>query len=181
MRNIALASVPLVVIFLAGCDQAGNGPVGPDIGIQRQRAAAEQMVPFHTTSYSFRTTAVASSSDCNAGERRVYLEGEGTATHLGRYTAALSFCSSPSGALYNGRGAFEAANGDLLHFIFHGTAAFVAPNSLPFTSYATFDGGTGRFEGASGEAVVTGTVNTTTGAGDGSWDGVISSVGSSGE
>lgn len=180
MRNISLASIPLVVIFAAGCDQAGGSPVGPDVTIRAQRSAAEQMVPFRTSSYSFHTTGVAAAPDCNTGDRRVYLEGEGTATHLGRYTVALSFCSRAGGILYNGRGMFTAANDDLLDFIFHGTSTFVAPNSLPFTSFATFTGGTGRFEHASGDAVVTGTVDTSTGGGDGSWDGVISSVGSSG-
>jgi len=181
MRTIALIFVSLAVVFVAGCDQTGNAPVGPGIGMQPQRSAAEQMVPFHTSSYTFHTTAVAPATDCNTGERRVYLAGEGTATHLGRYTADLSFCSRPNGVLYNGRGTFVAANGDLLRFVFNGTSSFVAPNSLPFTSFATFTGGTGRFEDASGDATVAGTVNTTTGAGDGSWDGTISSVGSSGE
>ena len=179
MRNISPASLPLVVILAVGCDQAGNALVGPDVAVGAQPSAIEEMVPFHTSSYSFHTTSVAPAADCNSGERRVYLEGEGTATHLGRYAVELSFCSRAGGVLYNGRGTFTAANGDLLRFVFHGTSTFVAPNSLPFTSFATFSGGTGRFEDASGDAVVTGTVDTATGGGDGSWDGAISSVGSS--
>ena len=181
MRNVSLLSLPLVVILAAGCDQAGNELVGPDVGLAPERSAAEYMIPFRTNSYSFHTTVVAPDPDCGTGGRRVYLEGDGTATHLGRYTVALSFCSGAGGILYNGRGAFVAANGDELRFEFHGTSAFVAPNSLPFTSFATFAGGSGRFADATGEAVVTGTVNTTTGGGDGSWDGMISSVGSSDE
>ncbi|PYP78098.1 MAG: hypothetical protein DMD35_12380 [Gemmatimonadetes bacterium] len=72
-----------------------------------------------------------------------------------------------------------AANGDRLNFTFHGTSAFAPPFTLTFTSYADFTGGTGRFDGASGQAIVTGSLDVRTGAGDGQWEGTVSSVGSS--
>jgi hypothetical protein len=57
---------------------------------------------------------------------------------------------------------------------------FAPPFTLNFTSYAEFTGGSGRFDGATGQAVVTGSLDVRTGAGDGRWDGTISPVGSSG-
>lgn len=180
MRSPSLVSLSLVLILTAGCDQAGPTVVGPDIALQAQRSAVEQMVPFETSSYSFRTTARAPEPACNGvGENRVYLAGEGTASHLGRYAVTLSFCSRPGGILNDGRGTFVAANGDLLQLTFQGTSAFVPPFTLTFTSFAAFASGSGRFEGASGEAVVTGSLDVRTGAGDGRWEGRISSVGSS--
>lgn len=85
--------------------------------------------------------------------------GEGTATHLGKFTIELFFCGS--GFDYkNGEGAFVAANGDELHFIGPsqgeiGHVILLPPNAHPlyeayFQDSFTFVGGTGRFEGASG-------------------------------
>jgi hypothetical protein len=122
---------------------------------------------------------VAPEPGCNAtGERRNHSAGEGTATQLGRYTVTLSFCQRPHVGLTDGVGAFVAANGDLLTFTFYGTSSFVPPQFVLFTSYATFTGGTGRFESATGSAVVAGTIDVTKPENDGTWVGTISSVGS---
>ena len=153
---------------------------GPDLAFQAQRSVVEQVVPFRTSSYSFRVVGVVPEPGCNAtGESRRYLSGEGTATHLGSYTVRLSFCSRAGGVLTDGRGTFVAANGDLLDLTVDGTSAFAPPFTLNFTSYADFIGGSGRFDGATGQAVVTGSLDVRTGAGDGRWEGTISSVGSS--
>ena len=138
-----------------------------------------KLVPFQTTRYVFRTVGAAPEPGCNAPrEQRTYLVGEGTATHLGRYTVTLSFCQRPRVGLTDGRGTFVAANGDLLHFTFYGTSSFVPPVTLTFTSYATFTGGTGRFEDATGSAIVSGMIDITKAENEGSWVGTISSIGS---
>lgn len=178
--RLSVVSLPLVVVLSAGCDHAGPTVVGPDVALRAQRSAGVQMVPFQTSSYSFHITSTAPEPGCDAsGESRVHLSGGGTASHLGRFSVVFSFCSQAGGTLDDGRGTFVAANGDLLHFTFDGTSTFVPPSSVNFTSFATFAGGSGRFEDASGQAVVTGTVDIGTGEGAGRWDGTISAIGSS--
>ena len=78
--------------------------------------------------------------------------GEGTATHLGRYTMtvdAVAPLDAPGTATGNYH--FTAANGDQLDATFVGTAA---PNpsgeDWTFTEILTIVGGTGRFASATG-------------------------------
>lgn len=178
--RLSISAIALLLVPCAGCVQDRPAITGPDIAARALRSAAEQLVPFRTSRYSFQVVAVVPEPGCNAtGESRRYLSGEGTATHLGRYTVALSFCSRAGGVLTDGRGTFVAANGDLLDLTFDGTSAFAPPFTLTFTSYADFTGGSGRFDGATGQAVVTGSLDVRTGGGDGQWEGTISSVGSS--
>ena len=177
----SVASLSLLLVLSAGCEQDRPTIAGPEFAARTQRSVSGQVVPFQTSSYSFRVTAVVPEPGCNAtGESRRYLSGEGTATQLGSYTVDLSFCSRAGGILTDGRGTFLSANGDLLHFTFDGASVFAPPFTLNFTSYAEFTGGSGRFDGATGQAVVTGSLDVRTGAGDGRWDGTISPVGSSG-
>ncbi len=176
----SLTVLSLAVFVSVGCDTTRPVVTASDISFQAQRSASAQTVPFQTSSYTFHVTAVVPEPGCDAaGESRRYVSGEGTGTHLGSYTVDLSFCSRAGGILDDGRGAFVAANGDLLRFTFHGTSTFNPPFTLSFTSYNDFGGGTGRFGSATGQAVVTGTLDVRTGTGDGRYEGVISSVGSS--
>ena len=180
MRSVSVFSVSALLVAV-GCEGTRPTLIGPNADLQATHSAAGSMIPFKTSSYSFHVSGAAPEPGCDAsGETRVYLTGEGTATHLGGYTVTLSFCSRPDGTLVEGRGTFVAANGDLLSLTFHGNSTFVPPSSLEFTSFASFTGGTGRFEDAGGEATVTGSVDLGTGAGDGRWEGTITSVGSSG-
>lgn len=178
-HRLSIVAVWLVVILSAGCEQTPSAVTAPEGAFQAQRSATDQDVPFRTSSYLFHGVGAVPDPGCNApGESRRYLEGEGSATHLGNYTVRLSFCARAGGILADGVGTFVAANGDLLRFTFEGTSAFAPPFTLNFTSYAVFSGGTGRFDSAGGEAVVTGALDVRTGAGDGRWEGAISSVGS---
>jgi hypothetical protein len=85
-------------------------------------------------------------------------KGEGTATHLGKFTTELFFCGGPSG-YKNGEGTFVAANGDELWFSVPSPGEIGQVLPLPyadplyeayFQDPFTFTGGTGRFVGASG-------------------------------
>jgi len=88
------------------------------------------------------------------------MEGYGTATHLGKLTTIMTFCCDvTTGAYYNTAGTFVAANGDELFFeIPNGQ---IIPNDEDNSSYyqtkfddlMIFTGGTGRFAGATGEAM----------------------------
>lgn len=74
----------------------------------------------------------------------------GWATHMGKATIASSHCPAEPGHLDDGVGAITAANGDQLFMVYD-----YDPLDEGNTISVRFDGGTGRFEGASGEALWT--------------------------
>jgi len=85
-----------------------------------------------------------------------YQVGEGEATHLGSFTTTMSFCGD--GFDYkNGEGVFIAANGDELYIKIpsEGELGHILPYDHPiyelqFHDPFSFNGGTGRFDGATG-------------------------------
>jgi hypothetical protein len=84
--------------------------------------------------------------------------GGGKGTHLGKFTTTMWFCGA--GFDYkNGEGVFIAANGDELHFYVPSPeeVGHVLPVEIVHPLYEfyfqdpfSFNGGTGRFEGATG-------------------------------
>ena len=90
-----------------------------------------------------------------------YQAGEGNATHLGKFSTTMYFCSDPSNIPFkvdykNGEGVFVAANGDELYIKI--PIGVVLPYNHPvyelqFHDEFIFCGGTGRFEGATGGGV----------------------------
>jgi len=93
-----------------------------------------------------------------------YQVGEGEATFLGHFTTTMQFCGA--GFDYNnGQGVLVAANGDELYFsIAPGSIGHVIPIEDPyyeanFKDPIVFTGGTGRFEGASGNIITDSYVN----------------------
>lgn len=173
MRPIPLLTLLIVATTASGC--SSDATVGPsysgdpiDSGIEQSFATGSRTVPFKAH-YDARSVGVGPGLGCNA---RLFLEGEGVGTYLGYFTIKLSFCGRGNGTLDNGTGTFVAANGDLLEIIFHGVSDRGSP-VLHFTSYVTFRGGTGRFEGATGTATVDGIFDTRTNSGPADWDGMI--------
>lgn len=103
----------------------------------------------------------------------------GTATHLGRFTAASAVRVNVTNNTATGTWNFTAANGDRL--LANTTAVAnetVPPNVNEVTLNATIVGGTGRFAGATGSFVthVTEVIDfvTNTATGTGSFEGVLS-------
>ena len=96
--------------------------------------------------------------------------GQGNASHLGRVTLAASDCFAPGRASFSfdhGRLALTAANGDLLYGRYSGSLLPTSAVSPVFTIKGTFviDGGTGRFAGATGDGVLSGSIDVQTGTG----------------
>ena len=88
------------------------------------------------------------------------MEGGGNTSHLGKMTVSMSFCVDiTTGYYYDTVGTFVAANGDKLFIEI--PEGQIIPNDEDNSSYYQtkfndkmyFIGGTGRFEGASGEAM----------------------------
>lgn len=78
--------------------------------------------------------------------------GEGTITHLGRSTMLEEWCSNGPADLGTRSITFTAANGDELRG-FHSSIEFTS--NLTFVETLNFDGGTGRFENATGVFIET--------------------------
>jgi len=110
-------------------------------------------------------------------EALVVIEGTGNAAHLGRFTVeaphVVSFATGSASGIY----VFTAANGDTLTADFTGVAAPTAnPGELLVVEIGDITGGTGRFEGATGNFTVVRLANLTgptTGITTGSFDGTI--------
>jgi hypothetical protein len=75
-------------------------------------------------------------------------EGSGWATHLGKFTRQETILLNPSDGTFTGSIVFVAADGSELHCEF--TGGFTGAGTAEGTY--TFDGGSGRFADASGEA-----------------------------
>ena len=76
--------------------------------------------------------------------------GEGTATHLGRFTATYEATAELATSTATGTYRFTAANGDRLVATFAGSAVVIQPGLERFTEVLTVVSGTGRFAAASG-------------------------------
>jgi hypothetical protein len=91
------------------------------------------------------------------------LTGSGTATHLGAVTISATHCSIPthagSVAISRGALAFTAANGDILYVEYMGTLSPFpdASGTNTFVGNYIVTGGTGRFENAAGDGLLSGT------------------------
>ena len=172
-------SAGLVALFLSGCDQAG--PMEPAAFAGRTavgQLTTGEALPFRAT-YDFRLPVAPVVPCAGSVANRLFIEGEGIGTHLGRFTINLSQCDGPNGTLVDGLGTLVAANGDRLDFIYSGMlTGFLFPD-LSFESHVTFTGGTGRFHAATGNAVAHGSVDVNTGTGPTVWEGVISGIGTS--
>ncbi len=75
-------------------------------------------------------------------------ESPGLATHMGKVTISSSHCPAEPDRLDDGVATIRAANGDALFMVYD-----YDPSDETNTIPVTFDGGTGRFEGATGEAM----------------------------
>jgi len=104
---------------------------------------------------------------------------EGTASHLGRFTATSVDVVDQPTATSTGTFNFTAANGDQLSTTTAGGQdAFTPPNVAHITLVATIVGGTGRFAAATGTFTIQETeiidFATGTSSGSGSFDGSVS-------
>jgi hypothetical protein len=128
------------------------------------------------------TDYVITPDSCGVGGNVLNASGTvGTATHLGRLafegSDCIFFTGSITGFATDGRGTWTAANGDQLDSTF--TATFAGDPGLPVPVIFEMDlnGGTGRFEDATGHMTGTGEL-IATGANTGiaviTWSGWIS-------
>ena len=186
--SVTLTVGLVAVAVLAAC----AGPLGPDdeawLSAGEPANAAVVEVPFQARFFTDGKGLMVVESRC--GTAPILLntqEGEGEATHLGRFSTVLTFCMDVTdiadGKLEgeeslpydNGSGSLIAADGDALHIEIAGV---VVPSDHPdfdfeFQDPFHFVGGTGRFAGATGGGTTESYVDRAAGRTHHEWRGVL--------
>jgi hypothetical protein len=148
MRPIVMRPIILAVSVLAAAcsDQVSTSPTSPTSPALAHSRNATQL-PFSGTFTAADQGVVVPPNLLVEGT------GEGTATHLGRFT--MTYAAVAGLATATGTFDFVAANGDQLHTTFAGVAAVSPdPTVVSFTEVLTIVGGSGRFAGATGTFTV---------------------------
>jgi hypothetical protein len=162
MKSIMKTSIylPMAAMFLTA---ALAGP-----------AAAEKKVPFKG-----KLEAVVTITPIDPQFIFVRKNGTGNATQLGWFTVDIPHLVDVTAGTGIGTYAFTAANGDTLTADFTGLATPTVPTSsvVSIVETAVITGGTGRFAGATGSFIVTGSFDFATNLSTGSFEGTISSPG----
>lgn len=152
MRRVPLAGLALTV-FLAGCDTGSPLSLDPGSETLFARSAAR----------TAQRPAVPLRGDCELAIQPAEVIGPGVVrqldvgfcrlTHLGRTHVVSDKVINFATGTQTTEVTLTAANGDVLLASGAGTNQMVAPGRVVFRVELDFTGGTGRFAGASGEAV----------------------------
>src|SRR5438094_104139 len=136
-------------VFVVGCSrdpsQSLTSPSNTNGGTAQTDAKGGTHLPLHGSLQTFETERVEFPT--------VFVQstGEGTATHLGRFTLTFNVVVTLPAGTAIGEFTFVAANGDTLLATFTGQATPTAePGVVSIHEVATITGGTGRFAGATG-------------------------------
>ncbi len=162
------ATVISVCVLVAGCNGQGvESPVSPtstsaamaqtDVpaGLPQTQAQNGSALPFRGSFTGQTSGTVNCPPTCPPTTLTVTGTEEGTATHLGRFTADVIEVVDNATASGAGTIEFRAANGDRLSVTTVGReVGFTPPNISTIEQVATVIGGTGRFAGASGTFTV---------------------------
>jgi len=147
----AALTVAAFTVLLSGCSD--GDPVGIEDAAQAAASTASQL----GTHTALPVKQVSSGvlwpigyCDEDAGVVRLWVEGSGTATHVGQFWIGKSMCLDPAtGVATDGDALLTAANGDEIHMVFDGHA--VGAEAAAFDFVYVMDGGSGRFADAEGE------------------------------
>jgi hypothetical protein len=178
MRSMILT----VCVLAAACSgQVPNSPTSPTSAPRPAAQTPSQGgadLPMHGSFTLATSGEVNCPPACPPTTLRVSGTGEGTATHLGRFTAAFVDNVNLATATSTGTFSFTAANGDRLFTTTSGGEdQFTPPNISHVRLQAEIVGGTGRFAGATGTLIIRtiGTIDFASGTstGTGSFEGRI--------
>lgn len=144
--------------LFAGCEKEEileNNLKSATYGAEKEGEAILVKLPFKA---DFTVWGQIPEHDCG-DFNSVHMRGNGTISHLGKISTVMTFCSDGMGNYWDTNVVFVAANGDELYATI--PVGLIVPNTednAPFYSFRFndkmyFDGGTGRFKEASGEAM----------------------------
>ena len=167
MKTLKNLCVAILCLMLVGaCEESLEEPSFADeqqIAIEEGKPGMRN-IPFKANFYTKRSYDDEAAGTLKCAENNDEFTsfnlqvGGGNATHLGKFTTTMWFCGSSIG-YKNGEGVFIAANGDELYFNVPspGEVGQVLPLPNPHPLYEfyfqdpfSFNGGTGRFDGATG-------------------------------
>jgi hypothetical protein len=151
-------------VFATGCSgQSLQSPTTPAstttalLGSERQEESAQTQarngsaLPFRGSFTGQTSGTVNCPPTCPPTTLTVRGTDEGSASHLGRFTAAVEEVVDIATTTSTGTIEFTAANGDrLLATTVGEEVGFTPPNISHIEATATISGGSGRFAGASG-------------------------------
>lgn len=168
MKTFKLFFIALSIMLFGACEKSADNSLSnedmlefqEDDGNQSLKSRDQRTMPFKADFYTIRTYDYDGEVTCTEGlyVSLNYQVGAGNGTHLGKFTTELVFCGDDATFTYkNGEGAFVAANGDSLFYFapspdsIGAVIPYVHPlYELQFQDPFSFNGGTGRFEGATG-------------------------------
>ncbi len=148
-----------VISLVAGCNKTDEFFENDSIELKSAQPH-EVSVPFKA---DFTVWNFTDYTDRNCGEPPIFtltMKGRGNINHMGKITTEFTFCCNTSnGSYWDTNCKFVAANGDELYATI--PTGQILPNDDENSDYYQtyfndkmfFTGGTGRFEGASGEAM----------------------------
>lgn len=161
LKSFCITALSIMLLF--ACEEqefvkSDKITLQDDISVQYGNIDQKLELPFKAHFYTRRNYSEEGEGFCTEDPFFAYnyQVGEGEATHLGRFTTTMQFCGA--GFDYtNGDGVFIAANGDKLFIKIpsEGVIGHILPYDhhfyeLQFQDAFSFNGGTGRFENASG-------------------------------
>lgn len=141
--RLASAGLLLGAVTLSGCQD--RSPVATTTQARLARVDGVVQRPFKGWSQG----TIALGAYCAPGVRQFTIAGTGEASHMGALTVTISGCLSLITGDASGSGLITADNGDVAYMDVTSMHINLATFST-VASYA-FTGGTGRFEGATGE------------------------------
>ena len=170
MNALRLFIITLLgIIIIGACQKTADQTLSEQNDLHKKGPMEYRAIPFKADFYTLRNYDEEGVGYCTEMPfvSFNYQVGEGNATHLGHFTTTMSFCADNLTFTYkNGEGEFVAANGDKLYFYIPSpdSVGHIIPivdplYELQFQDPFTFNGGTGRFEGALGEGYTNSFVN----------------------
>lgn len=171
MRTLSAPAALLALALTACSTDATRDPVAPSVLVLDRADDADA----HTKSMHIQGTMEATESGTPQPGNPIVLrrlEGQGNASHLGRFTTVANITLNLATATGSGTVTYTAANGDMLS----GTAvgqAVIGAGFATVTETVTITGGTGRFAGATGTFTVVRRIVQATGISSGTIDGTV--------
>jgi hypothetical protein len=160
MNRVPLLLLAATLPLLASCSDAPpTAPLAPDAPSFAR--SAHKAKPFNGRCDT-QVSPVASQPGDPQASQRLHLTYVCQLQHLGRTTAIaeqLVLFTGPGTLIASNSTVYTAANGDQLYSTFTGPGTADADGGIVFSGLETYTGGTGRFAGASGSSVISGTAS----------------------
>ena len=152
-----------LVVFLAGCqedDLFDNSSPSGDLkntgGIKSKAPSAPVTMTIKFIKSSGTIAIVYPSDDC-PDNMKFLVQGDGVASHLGRFTVENRACMSLSGDFISPiTGTLTASNGDQIFTMVVNN--YIGTDGLEYYEYNVL-GGNGRFEGVTGNIIMYGEID----------------------